>query len=138
MVVYILALTGRGYLLKDSAKKSMTKIQGSDHFDLNWKSENVDQAVSRLDSFYKQYLEIDKNWTLMTKYRRARKTMGSIHLPFYLFWLSETAKTTGSQKTSKKSLIQVVRQIFPHFLINRHSTSLNPLLGSFIAICKDG
>ena len=43
-------------LLKGPAEKSMNKIQGSDHFDLYWKPEYVDQAVARLDSFYKKYI----------------------------------------------------------------------------------
>ncbi|MEO1644712.1 MAG: hypothetical protein AAFR67_05960, partial [Chloroflexota bacterium] len=43
-------------LLKGPAEKSMNKIEGSDHFDLYWKPEYVDQAVTRLDSFYKKYL----------------------------------------------------------------------------------
>lgn len=43
-------------LLKGPAEKSMNKIEGSDHFDLYWKPEYVDEAVARLDSFYKKYL----------------------------------------------------------------------------------
>ncbi|MBW4439541.1 MAG: alpha/beta hydrolase [Pleurocapsa minor GSE-CHR-MK-17-07R] len=43
-------------LLKGPAEKSMNKIEGSDHFDLYWKPEYVDQAVARLDSFYRKHL----------------------------------------------------------------------------------
>lgn len=43
-------------LLKGPAEKSMNKIEGSDHFDLYWKPEYVDEAVERLDAFYKKHL----------------------------------------------------------------------------------
>lgn len=43
-------------LLKGPAEKTMHKIKGSDHFDLYWKPEYVDEAVARLDSFYRKYL----------------------------------------------------------------------------------
>ncbi len=43
-------------LLNGPAEKTMNKIEGSDHFDLYWKPEYVDEAVDRLDSFYKKYI----------------------------------------------------------------------------------
>ncbi len=43
-------------LLKGPAEKTMHKIEGSDHFDLYWRPEYVDQAVERLDGFYKRYI----------------------------------------------------------------------------------
>ena len=43
-------------MLKSPAEKSMNKIDGSDHFDIFWKPEYVDEAVERLDAFYKKHL----------------------------------------------------------------------------------
>jgi len=42
--------------LKGPAEKTMNKIKGSDHFQLYWKDEYVDQAVTGLDRFYKKYI----------------------------------------------------------------------------------
>jgi len=43
-------------MLKGPTEKSMNKIKGSDHFELYWNDEYVDQAVAGLDSFYKKYI----------------------------------------------------------------------------------
>ncbi len=43
-------------MLKGPAEKTMNKIKGSDHFQLYWKDEYVDQAVAGLDNFYKKYI----------------------------------------------------------------------------------
>ena len=43
-------------MLKGPAEKTMNKIKGSDHFELYWKDEYVDQAVAGLDRFYKKYI----------------------------------------------------------------------------------
>ncbi len=43
-------------MLKGPAEKTMNKVKGSDHFELYWKDEYVDQAVAGLDNFYKSHL----------------------------------------------------------------------------------
>lgn len=43
-------------MLKGPAEKTINIIKGSDHFELYYKDEYVDQAVAGLDGFYKKYI----------------------------------------------------------------------------------